>query len=137
MTDSATTGAAMPDDSAESADNESGVSSEADESAETVQPAGAASDSGSGGDSVNTESRHKHRKPALHLRISTQMYAGIAVPLLLTLAASVIAWISFARVGEAEKDVTDGAIRTGRSAGRRRGEQPARRRRPSPDGLVS
>ena len=110
MTDSATTGAAMPDDSADSADNESNVSSEAGDPAETVQAAGAASDSGSGGGSVDTESRHEHRKPALHLRISTQMYAGIAVPLLLTLAASVIAWISFARVGEAEKDVTDGAI---------------------------
>lgn len=52
----------------------------------------------------------KHRKPALHLRISTRMYAGIAVPLLLTLAASVVAWISFTRVGEAERQVTEGAI---------------------------
>ncbi len=51
-----------------------------------------------------------HRKPAMHLRISTQMYAGIAVPLLLTLAASLIAWISFARIGEAEQQVTQGAI---------------------------
>ena len=38
------------------------------------------------------------------------MYAGIAAPLLLTLAASVVAWISFTRVGEAEEEVTDGAI---------------------------
>ena len=38
------------------------------------------------------------------------MYAGIAVPLLLVLAASVIAWISFTRVGEAEQEVTQGAI---------------------------
>ena len=51
-----------------------------------------------------------YHKPALHLRISTQMYAGIAVPLLLTLAASVVAWISFTRVGEAEQQVTQGAI---------------------------
>ncbi|WP_419841101.1 sensor histidine kinase [Candidatus Poriferisodalis sp.] len=53
---------------------------------------------------------HRRRKPALHLRISTQMYAGLTVPLMLTLAASLIAWISFARVGEAEEEVTQGAI---------------------------
>lgn len=52
----------------------------------------------------------EHRKPAIHLRISTRMYAGIAVPLLLTLAASVVAWVSFTRVGEAERQVTQGAI---------------------------
>lgn len=57
-----------------------------------------------------TGGAHEHRRPALHLRISTQMYAGIAVPLLLVLAASVIAWISFTRVGEAEQEVTQGAI---------------------------
>ncbi|WP_419932335.1 sensor histidine kinase [Candidatus Poriferisodalis sp.] len=50
------------------------------------------------------------RKPAIHHRISTQMYAGIAAPLLLTLAASLVAWISFTRVGEAEKEVNEGAI---------------------------
>lgn len=49
-------------------------------------------------------------KPAIHNRISTQMYAGIAATLLLTLAASVVGWISFTRVGEAEKEVTEGAI---------------------------
>lgn len=52
----------------------------------------------------------EHRKPAIHHRISTQMYAGLAAPLLLTLAASIVAWISFTRVGEAEEEVTDGAI---------------------------
>ncbi len=63
-----------------------------------------------GNGAADTDGAREHRKPALHLRISTQMYAGIAVPLLLTLAASVIAWISFTRVGEAEKEVTQGAI---------------------------
>ena len=63
-----------------------------------------------GDGAVGAHGAREHRKPALHLRISTQMYAGIAVPLLLTLAASVIAWISFTRVGEAEKEVTQGAI---------------------------
>ena len=70
-------------------------------SAEAVPP----SDGAAGGAGTP-----EHRKPALHLRISTQMYAGIAVPLLLTLAASVIAWISFTRIGEAEQQVTQGAI---------------------------
>ncbi|MCY3607725.1 MAG: ATP-binding protein [Acidimicrobiaceae bacterium] len=63
-----------------------------------------------GGSTPGTSRAREHRKPAIHLRISTQMYAGIAVPLLLTLAASVVAWISFTRVGEAEQQVTQGAI---------------------------
>lgn len=63
-----------------------------------------------GGNTPRTSRAREHRKPAIHLRISTQMYAGIAVPLLLTLAASVVAWISFTRVGEAEQQVTQGAI---------------------------
>jgi len=72
-------------------------------SAETPLPDG-------GGNTPGTSRAREHRKPAIHLRISTQMYAGIAVPLLLTLAASVVAWISFTRVGEAEQQVTQGAI---------------------------
>ena len=50
------------------------------------------------------------RRPKLHHRISTQMYAGIVVPLLLTLAASIVGWMSFTRVGKAEAEVTQGAI---------------------------
>ncbi|WP_419945489.1 sensor histidine kinase [Candidatus Poriferisodalis sp.] len=61
-------------------------------------------------ESSHRHSASEHRKPTLHLRISTQMYAGIAVPLLLVLAASVVAWISFTRVDEAEQEVTQGAI---------------------------
>ncbi len=61
-------------------------------------------------DTPTAEAPNEFRKPSIHHRISTQMYAGIAVPLLLTLAASLIAWISFARVGEAESEVTQGAI---------------------------
>ena len=49
-------------------------------------------------------------KPAIYHRISTQMYAGIAAAMMLTLAASVVGWISFTRVGEAESEVADGAI---------------------------
>lgn len=50
------------------------------------------------------------RKPRLYRRISTQMYIGIVVPLLLTLAASLVGWVSFTRVGIAEAEVTEGAI---------------------------
>ena len=64
----------------------------------------------SGGDASSSVTELLHSKPSLHLRISTQMYAGIAVPLLLVLAATLIAWISFTRVGEAEQEVTQGAI---------------------------
>ena len=71
---------------------------------------GHADGSASGGDASRGHGELEHPKPSLHLRISTQMYAGIAVPLLLVLAASVIAWISFTRVGEAEQEVTEGAI---------------------------
>jgi signal transduction histidine kinase len=77
------------------------------ESASASAPAG---ETPSGNGTAGDDGAREHRKPALHLRISTQMYAGIAVPLLLTLAASVIAWISFTRVGEAEQEVTQGAI---------------------------
>ena len=52
----------------------------------------------------------ERRRPRLHHRISMQMYAGIVAPLLLTLAASIVGWISFTRVGEAEDEVTKGAI---------------------------
>ena len=102
MTDAATTeetpppnGAAVKPDAA----------SQTDGSAVDAQPLATSGDGSGGNNGV-----HEHRKPAIHHRISTQMYAGIAAPLLLTLAASVVAWISFTRVGEAEEEVTDGAI---------------------------
>ena len=101
MTDAATTEETTPDDGAAEPD----AAAQTDGSAVDVQPLATPGD-GSGG----TNGVHEHRKPAIHHRISTQMYAGIAAPLLLTLAASVVAWISFTRVGEAEEEVTDGAI---------------------------
>ena len=52
----------------------------------------------------------RNTKPSIHNRISTRMYAGIAAAMLLTLAASVVGWISFTRVGEAENEVTEGAL---------------------------
>ncbi|WP_420443393.1 sensor histidine kinase [Candidatus Poriferisodalis sp.] len=101
MTDAATTEETTPDNGAAEPD----AAAQTDGSAVDVQPLATSGD-GSGG----TNGVHEHRKPAIHHRISTQMYAGIAAPLLLTLAASVVAWISFTRVGEAEEEVTDGAI---------------------------
>ncbi|WP_420623509.1 sensor histidine kinase [Candidatus Poriferisodalis sp.] len=75
---------------------------------ENAEGAQAPTASGSGAPSPNGV--HDYRKPSIHHRISTQMYAGIAAPLLLTLAASLVAWISFTRVGEAEREVNEGAI---------------------------
>ncbi len=75
-----------------------------------MTPAAPTDEAPPSGEAASATHAPGHRKPALHLRISTQMYAGIAVPLLLVLAASLIAWISFARVGEAEQQVTQGAI---------------------------
>ena len=91
---------------------------------DVVEPGAVAETDGSGSDDVegaqapaasskenpSPSSVRDHRKPAIHHRISTQMYAGIAAPLLLTLAASLVAWISFTRVGEAEREVNEGAI---------------------------
>ena len=77
----------------------------------TPEPAEATEMPAETGDSApSANGVHAYRKPSIHHRISTQMYAGIAAPLLLTLAASLVAWISFTRVGEAEEEVTEGAI---------------------------
>ena len=92
--------------STEEAPPRNGAGDVPDPASETGESAG----STSGGDASDSDAELLHRKPSLHLRISTQMYAGIAVPLLLVLAATLIAWISFTRVGEAEQEVTQGAI---------------------------
>ncbi|WP_420626892.1 sensor histidine kinase [Candidatus Poriferisodalis sp.] len=101
------TDAAITEDTplANGAADEPDAASQTDGSAVDAQTLVTSGD-GSGGNN----GAHEHRKPAIHHRISTQMYAGIAAPLLLTLAASVVAWISFTRVGEAEEEVTEGAI---------------------------
>ncbi len=106
MTDAATTEAVPPG---------TPVNDEPDAAAETDGSVDGSADGttypGTYGDgSGGTNGVREHRKPAIHHRISTQMYAGIAAPLLLMLAASVVAWISFTRVGEAEEEVTEGAI---------------------------
>ena len=102
MTDAATTEETPPGNGAAV---EPDAAPQTDGSAVDAQPLATSGDGSGGNNGV-----HEHRKPAIHHRISTQMYAGIAAPLLLTLAASVVAWISFTRVGEAEEEVTEGAI---------------------------
>lgn len=54
-------------------------------------------------DSPNTPKRRR-------VRISTQLYAGIGGAVTLTVAASLVGWFSFNRVGEAQTDVNEGAI---------------------------
>ena len=46
----------------------------------------------------------------LRFRISTQMYFGIGGALVLTIAASIVGWISFNRVDEAQSRVTEGSL---------------------------
>ncbi len=43
-------------------------------------------------------------------RISTQLYSGIGGAVVLTVAASLVGWFSFNRVGDAQSDVNEGAI---------------------------
>ena len=46
----------------------------------------------------------------LRFRISTQMYLAIGGAVALTIAASIVGWISFNRVGEAQRRVTEGSV---------------------------
>ena len=43
-------------------------------------------------------------------RISVQLYAGIAAAVAITMIASLVAWISFGRVGDAQKRVNEGSV---------------------------
>lgn len=96
MTDAANTEEAP---SSNGADGEPDPIGEAAEAAGSTQP-----------DDSPPGATHEHRKPALRLRISTRMYAGIGVPVLLLLVASVVAWISFTRIGAAGTEVTEDAV---------------------------
>ncbi len=55
---------------------------------------------------ANSLQRLKDRR----FRISTQLYSGIGGAVALTVAASLVGWFSFNRVGEAQSDVNEGAI---------------------------
>ena len=47
---------------------------------------------------------------ALRLRISTQLYVGIGGAVALTIAASLVGWFSFNRVGEVQSRVNEGSV---------------------------
>ncbi len=48
--------------------------------------------------------------PSLRYRISTQLYAAFGVAVALTVAASLIGWFSFARVGSAQAEVNEASL---------------------------
>ncbi len=50
------------------------------------------------------------QRPALHLRISTQLYSGIFSVLALTIVASVVSWISFTNVDRTQREVTNESV---------------------------
>ena len=50
------------------------------------------------------------QRPALHRRISTQLYAGIIGAVSLTIVASVVSWISFTNVDRSQQRVTEESV---------------------------
>ena len=55
-------------------------------------------------------SGHVKRLLALRFRISTQLYLGIGGAVVLTVAASLVGWFSFDRVGNAQARVNEGSL---------------------------
>ena len=55
-------------------------------------------------------SGHFKRLLALRFRISTQLYLGIGGAVVLTVAASLVGWFSFDRVGNAQARVNEGSL---------------------------
>ena len=49
-------------------------------------------------------------RPSLLNRISTQLYAGLAVAVAFMLAASIVGWISFQRIDRAQRDLHESSI---------------------------
>ena len=50
------------------------------------------------------------QRPAIHRRISTQLYAGIFGAVVLTIVASVVSWISFNNVDRSQKRVSEESV---------------------------
>lgn len=50
------------------------------------------------------------QRPAIHRRISTQLYAGIFGAVVLTIVASVVSWISFNNVDQSQKRVSEESV---------------------------
>ncbi|MCY4136367.1 MAG: ATP-binding protein [bacterium] len=50
------------------------------------------------------------QRPAVHRRISTQLYAGIFGTVVLTIVASVVSWISFSNVDDSQRRVSEESV---------------------------
>ncbi|MCY3635410.1 MAG: ATP-binding protein [bacterium] len=61
-------------------------------------------------DSEATASTAGAQRPAIHRRISTQLYAGIFGAVVLTIVASVVSWISFNNVDSSQKRVSEESV---------------------------
>ena len=61
-------------------------------------------------DSAAGESSVKAQRPAIHRRISSQLYAGIFGAVVLTIVASVVSWISFNNVDSSQKRVSEESV---------------------------
>ena len=61
-------------------------------------------------DSEVTANSAGAQRPAIHRRISTQLYAGIFGAVVLTIVASVVSWISFNNVDSSQKRVSEESV---------------------------
>ena len=50
------------------------------------------------------------QRPAVHRRISTQLYAGIFGAVALTIVASIVSWVSFSNVGRSQDRVSEESV---------------------------
>ena len=56
------------------------------------------------------DSSAQAQRPAIHRRISSQLYAGIFGAVVLTIVASVVSWISFSNVDRSQKRVSEESV---------------------------
>ena len=61
-------------------------------------------------DSASGDSSARAQRPAIHRRISSQLYAGIFGAVVLTIIASVVSWISFNNVDRSQKRVSEESV---------------------------
>ena len=61
-------------------------------------------------DSAPGDSSVQAQRPAIHRRISSQLYAGIFGAVVLTIVASVVSWISFNNVDSSQKRVSEESV---------------------------
>ena len=61
-------------------------------------------------DAAATANTAGAQRPAIHRRISTQLYAGIFGAVVLTIVASVVSWISFNNVDSSQKRVSEESV---------------------------